>query len=518
MSHTAADASEAGPDGRLALGPAAVARAERVRVALLVASFALLLLVGIALPHAAAPDLGPRGWAPGTLLPITLGPAAVTAAMWTAYVLGGLGVLLGILGRGAELPRSLVATLAVGAALTAPFGSGDHLSYAAYGRILALGDNPWLESPVGWRGGSDPVVSAVEPPWTEEPSVYGPFASIVQGLTSLGGGDNLRETVWLWQLVVIASWLAVRWCLRRVLPGREGRIDALWTANPLVFSVGVLGAHVDLLAAALAVAAVWAAHRSAGFGGTALAGALAALALSSKFTYAVVLLALVVAFSSRRFARAAVMLAVAAVVAGALHLWAGPDVYDQIGRSARAVSLATPWRTVFEALGRDVAARSIVSMLAAVTAVVFALCLMRLVRSAPTVASGTLAPRTATSPDATVGARALTAVAVLTGAYALAAPYSLPWYDVVVWAALPAALPGVADLVLLTRLWVMSMAYTPGRVLGMTPGVEDVTMTARTTVAPVLLLATWLWLLTSAARASSRRRPAGPPRGSSRRR
>ena len=514
MSHAAADAGEAGPDGRLALGVAATARAERVRVALLVASFALLLLVGLALPHAAAPDLGPRGWAPGTLLPVTLGPAAVTAAMWTAYVLGGLGVLLGVLGRGAELPRPLVAALAVGAALTAPFGSGDHLSYAAYGRILALGDNPWLESPVGWRGGTDPVVAAVEPPWTEEPSVYGPFATVVQGLTSLGGGDNLRETVWLWQLVVVASWLAVRWCLRSVLPGREARIDALWTANPLVFSVGVLGAHVDLLAAALAVAAVWAAHRYAGLGGAALAGTLAALALSSKFTYAVVLLALVVAFSSRRVARSGVMLAVAAVVAGALHLWAGPNVYDQIGRSARAVSLATPWRKVFEVLGGDVAARSTVSMLAAVTAVGFALCLLRLVRTGPHAVSSTTRAGAPALLDTGVGPRALTAVAVLTGAYALAAPYSLPWYDVVVWAALPATLPGVADLVLLARLWVMSMAYTPGRVLGMTPGVEDVTMAVRTTVAPALLLASWVWLVTSAVRAGSRRRPAGPPRGS----
>ena len=61
MSHTAADASEAGLDGRLALGPAATARAERVRAVLLVASFALLLLVGLALPHAAAPDLGHEG-------------------------------------------------------------------------------------------------------------------------------------------------------------------------------------------------------------------------------------------------------------------------------------------------------------------------------------------------------------------------------------------------------------------------------------------------------------------------
>ncbi|CAN7231727.1 hypothetical protein [Knoellia sp. LjRoot47] len=498
MSHTASDADAGEAPSGLALGHTG----EVARRGLLLASFALLLLVGLALPHAAAPDLGPRGWAPGTLLPVALSPAVVTGALWTAYVLGAVGVLLAVLGRGTELPRAVVAALAVGAALTAPFGSGDHVSYAAYGRILALGDNPWVVSPDTWRGGSDPVVSAVEAPWTEEPSVYGPFATVVQGLTSLGGGDNLRQTVWLWQLVVIASWLAVRWCLRRILPGREGRIDAVWTANPLVFSVGVLGAHVDLLATALAVAAVWAAHRYAGLGGAALAGTLAALAISSKFTYAVVLLALVVAFSARRVARSAVLLVAAGVVVGGLQLWAGPNVYDQIGRSARAVSLATPWRWVFETLGGDADARRVVSVCAAVLAVVFALCLWRLVRPA----------------ESSVGARALAAVAVLTGAYAMAASYSLPWYDVVVWATLPAVVAGVADLVLLLRLWVMTMAYTPGRVLGMTPGVEDVTMTVRTNVAPVAMLVVWLWLVTSAVRGGFRRPLAGPPRGSAPRR
>lgn len=501
MSHTAADATRA-----FALGRAG----ELTRRGLLVASFVLLLLVGLALPHAAAPDLGPRGWAPSTLVPVTLAPALVTAAMWTAYTLGAVGVGLALLRRDGELPRALVAALAAAAALTAPFGSADHVSYAAYGRILALGDNPWLQSPVDWRGDSDPVVSAVEAPWTEEPSVYGPFATLLQGLASLGGGDNLRQTVWLWQLLCIASWLTVRWCLRQILPGREARIDAAWTANPLVFAVGVLGAHVDLVATALAVAAVWAAHRYAGLPGAALAGAFAALALSSKFTYAVVLLALVLAFSQRRLARSAALVSGAVVVAGVLHLWAGPDVYDQVGRSARAVSLATPWRWLLELNGGDVEVRRVISVLAALAAIGFALCLHRVVRPG--------------GADASVGGRALLWLVVLTGAYALAASYSLPWYDVVVWAALPAVSAGVADGVLLTRLWVMALAYTPGRVLGMTPGVEDVTMTVRTTVAPLVLLGVWLWLLRSvllrssllrsAGPAGSRRPPAGPPRGS----
>lgn len=474
----------------------------RLRSGLLAASFTLLLLVGLTLPNAAASDLGDRGWAPGILLPFALAPALVTAAMWTAYTLGAAAVVLSLLRRDGELPRPVVGGLAVAAALTTPFGSGDHVSYAAYGRILSLGDNPWLESPHLWRGGTDPVVSRVEAPWTEEPSVYGPFATLVQGLASLGGGDNLRQTVWLWQLVVIGSWLAVRWCLRRLLPGREARIDAVWTANPLVFSVGLLGAHVDLLAAALGVAAVWAAHRWVGPGGAVLAGALGALALTSKFTYAVFLLALVLVLGVRRLARSAALVLSAAVVAGALHLWAGPHVYGQLGRSARAVSLASPWRWLLDAGGGGVEVRQWISVLAALMAVVLAVCLVRLLRPRPGAAAGD------------VGPAALTWVLVLAGGYTLAASYSLPWYDLMVWSVLPAATVGAVDAVLLARLWVMAMAYTPGRVLGMTPGVEDVTMTVRTRVAPLVLLAVWVWLVRTAWRDGCWPRRAGRPGGS----
>ncbi|PRY55625.1 hypothetical protein BCF74_1229 [Knoellia remsis] len=484
-------ASDATPGADRATGEAATL----TRRGLLTVAFVLLLVVGLALPHAAAPDLGPRGWAPGTILPITLTPAAVTATLWTAYALGAAGVVLALRQGMRALSTPVVGGLALAAALTTPFGSADHVNYAAYGRILALGDDPWLVSPVSWRGDADPVVSAVESPWREEPSVYGPFATLLHGLGSLVGGDNLRETVWLWQLVVIASWLAVRWCLRRLLPGHEGRVDALWTANPLVFATGVLGAHVDMLAAAFVVGAVWAVQRYAGVGGAVLAGTFGGLALSSKFTYAVVLLAILLALRSRRVARGAVMIGVAALVAGVLHLWAGPHVFDQVGRSAKAVALSSPWRMLLEVGGGGPTVRSVISVLAALAAVGFAVCLARL-----------------TTPRGDgEGARALRWVVVLGGGYALAAAYSLPWYDVLVWSALPAVVSGVGvarvglvELALLARLTVMSFAYTPGRVLGMTPGVEAVTMTVRKEVAPVLLLAVWAGVVVAALRARPR--------------
>ncbi|KGN31352.1 hypothetical protein N802_04480 [Knoellia sinensis KCTC 19936] len=514
MSHNGSDAGDLAPAVAPVTRNASWAGADHARTALLIAAFGLLVALGLSLPNAASPNLGERGWAPGTLLPIALGPGAVTAAMWTAYTLGAIAILIALRRPERELPRAAVAVLAVGAALSAPFGSGDHLSYAAYGRILAQGGNPWLVSPIDWRGDSDPVVSAVEAPWREEPSVYGPFATLLHGLTSLGGGDNVRQTVWLWQLLVIAAWLAIRWLLRRILPGQRGRIDVLWTANPLVFSVGVLGAHVDLVATALVVAAVWAIHRYAGLPGAALAGTFAALALSSKFTYAVVLLAILLAIRGRRFARGGVMFGAAALVAGGLHLWAGPNVYDQVERSARAVSLATPWRWLLEAVGGGQDVRTLISVLAALTAIVFAICLTRLTRAS--VASGSTAARATVDADARVGERALLWLAVLTGAYALAASYTLPWYDVVVWAALPAVAVGLDVVVpiLLARLWVMACAYTPGRVLGMTPEVQDLTMAVRTRLAPVVLALVWIWLVTRAVRAASLRRTAGPPRGS----
>ena len=116
-------------------------------------------------------------------------------------------------------------------------------------------------------------------------SVYGPFATLLQSLTSHLGGANLRETVWCWQVLVVLAWLAVRFLLLRA-GATARRVDTLWTLNPLVFGVGVLGAHVDLVAAALGVAALVLAARS-----PLAAGLFAGLAVSCKITYGVVGLA-----------------------------------------------------------------------------------------------------------------------------------------------------------------------------------------------------------------------------------
>lgn len=488
---------------------------RRLATPALALSFAVLVLVGVSGPSAAKPPLGPRGWAPGDLS-WSPGPALVTALLWTAYVVGALGVAARLRGEhsvvsgasmlGAVATRArrrllpggwgLPVGLAVLALLTGPFGSADHTNYAAYGRIAALGGDPYLTPPSGWSA-LDPVTSAVEPPWTDTVSIYGPFATLLQSLTSHVAGANVRETVWCWQVLVVVAWLAVRFLLLRA-GATPRRVDTLWTLNPLVFGIGVLGAHVDLVAAALAVAALVLAARRPW-----AAGAFAGLAVSCKVTYGVVALAVLLGWwvhERAGFVRRSVQFALTALVLVVpLHLWAGPHVFDQLDRARRSISFATPWRLLYEALSGPLTsghARTVVTWLAAVSVLVFVVVLARITRH--------LAPATST------GAAVRWAL-VLSTAYTVAAPYSLPWYDLLTWATLPVLAASVLDVVLLLRLTAMALAYVPGRVVGMTPTVERVTLWVRRTPVPYAALLVWGLLTLAARRVSSQTPEPRPP-------
>ncbi len=503
----------------LALARRRVDRLAWLRPLVLALSFALLLLVAAAGPSAAKPGLGPRGWAPGDL-PITLSSAVVTATLWTAYLLGALGVALG-LWRGADRDRpssSLSSSsqsrswvrsrvwsrcwpwaLGVLALLTAPMGSADHINYAAYGRIAAQGGDAYVVKPILWAGGLDPVTSAVQPPWTMTPSVYGPFATALQTLSSIVGQDNLRQTVWVWQVFIVAAWLLVRLLLRHsATDGRtRARVDLLWTANPLVFGVAVLGAHIDLIATALALATIVLAARRPW-----IAGLVLGATVSTKITYGIVGLAIL--WSWRSLARKPMAYNViglglsSLLVFVFLHLWAGPHVFEQLGKAGKGVSLATVWRPVVNLLSALMpldSARAVVSVAAVVTIVVLAWGLAHLALSRPAAQhgfdAGQMSPAQLTSITQQTQS-AMTATFVLATAYAVTAPYALPWYDVLTWAALPMVAVTALDGILLARLAVMAMAYVPGRVVAMSPGVESLTLGFRKVVGP---LAAWLVLL-----------------------
>lgn len=494
------------------------------RWALAAVATSAVLIVGTAAlgPSAASPALAAgTGWR-AALPPWSLGVEAssglVTALLDTGYVLGGLGVALGLLAarRGEAVPRwaiQIACAAAVLAVLVPPLGSADHVNYAAYGRIAAGGGDPYLVAPVQWAGGRDPVTSAVEPPWTTTPSIYGPVATAVQAVTSLAAGDSLRATVWLWQLVCLASWLAVGRLLHRACPAGAGRTRAawLWLLNPILLGLLLVGAHVDVVAAALGLGAIVLAGRR-----PFLAGLLLGAAIGVKLTAALIGPALLYALW-RRHNRAAWRPVLAGLVGAVLVLapafaWAGPHVFDQLSRARRYVSLATPWRPFVDLLTGPVsndAVRTGVVVLTPVVVAGVAVLLARMLRPVQ-MAATTAIPDTTAIPETSVTRDAALASVVLGAAYVLAAPYSLPWYDAMAWAPLALVAASALDAVLLVRLVAYAIAYVPGRVLGSSPAVQDLTLMLRREVTPWIGLALLVVLLRLAARRPPAR--AGSPR------
>ena len=409
-------APHADPAAGLHRGPGSRHRAR----ALLAVSFALLLPSASSAPVPPSRRSARGAGRPGSC-PWSPGPAAWSRRLlWTAYVLGACGVALAAAPRA---PAALVLASPPGArrprAAHRPVRLGGPHNYAHTAGSSCRAATPDLVPPEAWAGGLDPVTSRVEPPWTETVSVYGPFATALHALSSLLGGDSMRQTVWVWQVSSCSGgWRCGGSCCAG---GGPGRVDMLWTLNPLVFGVGVLGAHIDVVAAALALAALVVAARS-----PLVAGVLTGLAVSTKITFGLVGVAVLLGWLERDRARiqrrGAVYAAAAAVVVVPLHLWAGPHVFDQLGRARRSVSLATPWRLLVDwltasAAGLDGPQPGLRGLGGAV----------RPVRGDAREADCGPAP-------ATVVGAAVRWALVLSTAYALAAPYSLPWYDLLTWA------------------------------------------------------------------------------------
>ena len=83
------------------------------------------------------------------------------------------------------------AIVAVMVCLT-PVGSSDTASYAAYGRITAMGGNPYITNPHAWSGAHSAYFHAVGWSWKNQPSVYGPIATVVQSFAAWIGGASVR--------------------------------------------------------------------------------------------------------------------------------------------------------------------------------------------------------------------------------------------------------------------------------------------------------------------------------------
>jgi hypothetical protein len=396
----------------------------------------------------------------------------LVSALLAVAVVAGLGVLwLGLSGRWRPAPRRLVAAGALAAitlGLLAPIGSADPLSYAAYGRMVATGNDPWTTEPSALAS-HDPVERAVEVPWQNTPSVYGPIATAEQAAASKIAGTDVALTVLLLDLVGAVVFVGTGLLLQRMAttdPARQ-RAALLWIANPLLWFQLVAGAHLDVLAAGAVLAAIAVAARS-----RLAAGALTGVAIAIKAPAGLALIALL--WAARRSRRAVVELAVGAVVvAGIGYGVAGVGALRQLNRASHQVSLATPWRLVSDvtdpAFGHGVS-RQLIGVLALVLFIAVVMALQRL------------------SPQVRGGAPAAVAFALTTG-YVLSAPYALPWYDAVPWVLLPLLAASRLDLLLIVHTGVLSLAYIPGRAAVQLHGaMHTVAFGMRDAVSPIVLI------------------------------
>jgi hypothetical protein len=521
------------------------------------ASVALTFAVAVAGPSVMEPMLPGRSGQPPWALDAHLSPylaVTLTAAGLAAGAVGLVLVLRAVRGGWSVPARAiLVAGLLAAAALTLvpPFGSSDQLSYAAYGRMLVTGHNPYVTTPAQLAALGDPVARAVQD-WFTTPSVYGPLATGIQGLASLIGGTSARLTVFVLGLVNLAAFAAIALLLHRMTrsdQARQLRAALLWTANPLLLMLLVAGAHVDGQAAFFAVAAVavmfgpWARGGRGGgqpprdrgdSGGSsprasraAAAGILVGLGFAVKVSDALVGLGLAIALviwlrpAWRRLLPVLAALGAGfAVTAGAALAIGGSAMLRQLSRESGMVSIGSPWRvirTVIHLAVTGTAATDIVKFGAIALAVVLA---VLLIRGLP----GALPGRDrdigqGASPEITgpgYPAAGASVVFALVLAWLFAWPYVLPWYDALAWALLPlvplasAAGAGVVEGVcwlLLARTAALGFGYLPARQTdaALPSGLSWLQPVLRHGVTPVILAGTTVLLVVLMLRSRPRR-------------
>ncbi|MBO0808273.1 MAG: hypothetical protein J2P32_08240, partial [Actinobacteria bacterium] len=345
-------------------------------------------------------------------------------------------------------------------------GSTDTLDYAAYGRMVVIGHDPYVMTPQQLRGLGDPVGRAAPVPWQRTHSVYGPLATIEQATAAeLGGTSAGRIVFWLklWNALAFGAVVLALDRLLRHDPGRRARAHLLWTVNPLLLWILLAGGHVDALAAAagflgLIVAGDWVRAGPGGHGGHGrwrpgpepgrapealrglTAGALIGAAADLKITF--VLFGLGLAWAARRSPRMLL-----ASTAGALavlvpsYLWFGPPALTVLAGHSTSTG-DNLYRVFVPGLGPGSPA-----WLAPVALALFAAVALLLLRRLPGGYPGLPAVRPAL---------------ILSLAWLLTWPYQRPWYDAMMLCLLALPAGSRLDWPVLARLTAATFYSVPG--------------------------------------------------------
>jgi hypothetical protein len=272
----------------------------------------------------------------------------------------GLGRTIGCPGGASVRTLLLVGALwCVPVALAPGLFSRDMYSYLADGAILHLGLDPYHQAPaVLGQLHQTHVLAAVSPFWRHTTAPYGPAFIGLASLIFAAVGSNLVAGVLLLRLVELVgvALLAVfvpR--LARLLGADPARATWLAVISPLVVLELVGAGHNDAVMAGLLVAGVTLALERRPLVGIALC----ALAATVKLPAAAGVLFITIAWARDEPQRAAQIVALSAIVAGAVVL--AVSATTGLGLDWIAGSLSTPARvrlaiTPSTALGYSIAA------------------------------------------------------------------------------------------------------------------------------------------------------------------
>ncbi|MEY9967572.1 hypothetical protein ABIA33_005645 [Streptacidiphilus sp. MAP12-16] len=386
----------------------------RIAVTLAVVGTLLLAVVGLASPNDHTLDAR----LPLSLLPALPG-AASTYLTLTAIVLQLLG-LLGMLAAnraGWRPSRRQLLTAGTAAVLTlaclTPIGSSDTASYAAYGRIAALGGDPYSSTP-GLLGG--PYAQLVSSSWLHTPSVYGPIATWIQEGAAMIGGSHPWLTIWLLMVANAVVFIAVGWLLMRQAED-EIRAGLLWMANPLLIGQLVGGGHLDTYVAALALCAVLSVRRGTLLHHDLLAGAAVGLAAGVKVSAALIGVGLIWPLVRQRaWVRALRITVVSVVTVVALYFTYGLHALAPLSTASDLVSVPSVWQVVQHfgrlTIGQASTAFAISAIWPVLLLLVAALALRRIPGKPPGVVAVPFA---------------------LIFAWIVVAPWCMPWYTAAAW-------------------------------------------------------------------------------------
>jgi hypothetical protein len=341
----------------------------------------------------------------------------------------GLAMMLWANSRGwSPSPRKVFAaaagTVAVLVNIT-PVGSSDAASYAAYGRLAALGFNPYLKSPIDLPGhGHNPYTMVVNPLWQGTQSVYGPVATWMHLLAALTGGAKPWATIWVLMIMVGVAFLAAGYVLLRTAENPV-RAVLIWVANPLLIAELVMGGHLDAFVALFAIVAIVLSRRGSTIWHDLLVGICVGVAGAIKVSAIFVALGIAIPLlHDRAWARLARIGSVAALTTFGLYYFSyGFSALKPLSKASTWVISPTVWRLVQE-IGKLIDPSTHAQALVT-TMIGFAW--------PPLMLALAWYLYNRLSPDVPA---VVAATCALTFAWVLVAPWALPWYASVAWVTL----------------------------------------------------------------------------------